>query len=204
MGLAPRAGQDPFDRVGEPEVALGDTARRVRPERQRHHVPVDRNVRVVVLLVGRVSDARNQFEGRSEVARCYGPRQSTIGELPGGQRGEPAGDLSVGEHRSGGHGPILADRGRGSSGDQPRWGAYDQFFELLDYRSIASSNWDSFAPYFAFGSAKGKDNQLAWFSMLSAIRNRIAHPERGTVSEEELGFIEALADHFEKVAAPLL
>lgn len=86
----------------------------------------------------------------------------------------------------------------------PDGGAYDQFFELLDYRSIASSNWDSFAPYFAFGSAKGKDNQLAWFSKLGAIRNRIAHPERGTVSEEELGFIEALADHFEKVAAPLL
>jgi DNA sulfur modification protein DndB len=85
----------------------------------------------------------------------------------------------------------------------PEGGAYDKFFELLDYRSIASANWDSFGPYFAFGG-KGKENQLAWFGKLSAIRNRIAHPERGTVSEEELAFIEALADHFEKVAAPLL
>ena len=66
-----------------------------------------------------------------------------------------------------------------------------------------AAHWDSFGPYFAFGG-KGKENQLAWFGKLSAIRNRIAHPERGTVSEEELAFIEALADHFEKVAAPLL
>jgi DNA sulfur modification protein DndB len=86
----------------------------------------------------------------------------------------------------------------------PEGGAYDQFFELLDYRSIAAANWDSFDPYFAFGPGKGKENQLAWFGKLGAIRNRIAHPERGTVSEEELAFIEALADHFEKVAAPLL
>ncbi len=86
----------------------------------------------------------------------------------------------------------------------PDGGAYDQFFELLDYRSIASANWDAFAPYFAWGAAKGKDNQLAWFSRLTAIRNRIAHPERGTVSEDELAFIEALADHFEQVAAPLI
>ena len=86
----------------------------------------------------------------------------------------------------------------------PEGGGYDQFFELLDYRSIASANWDSFDPHFAFGPGRGKESQLAWFSKLSAIRNRIAHPERGTVSEDELAFIEALADHFEKVAAPLL
>ncbi len=85
----------------------------------------------------------------------------------------------------------------------PEGGAYDQFFELLDYRSIASANWDSFDPFFGFGSGKGKESQLAWFSKLSAIRNRIAHPERGTVSEEELAFIEELADHFEKAAALL-
>lgn len=86
----------------------------------------------------------------------------------------------------------------------PEGGAYDQFFELLDYRSIAAANWDSFDPYFAFGSGRGKEHQLAWFAKLSAIRNRIAHPERGTVSVDELAFIEALADHFEKVARPLL
>jgi hypothetical protein len=55
---------------------------------------------MVVLLVGRVSDARNQLKGRSEVARFDRPHQSTIGEPPEGQRGEAAGDLSVGEQGS--------------------------------------------------------------------------------------------------------
>jgi len=54
---------------------------------------------MVVLLVGRVSDARNELEGRTEVARSYRPRQSTIGEPPDGQRGKVAGDLSA-DHTS--------------------------------------------------------------------------------------------------------
>jgi hypothetical protein len=66
------------------------------------------NVGVVVLLVGRISDARHELEGGSEVACSYRPHQSTIGRLPGGQRGEATRDLSAGEQGSGGHGPILA------------------------------------------------------------------------------------------------
>ncbi len=84
----------------------------------------------------------------------------------------------------------------------PEGGAYDQFFELLDYRSIASANWETFDPYFGFGNGKGKENRLAWFGKLSAIRNRIAHPERGTVSEDELSFLESLASHFEEGDTP--
>lgn len=63
---------------------------------------------------------------------------------------------------------------------------------------------DEQASVFAFGLGKGEENQLAWFSRLGAIRNRIAHPQRGTVSEEELAFIDGLAGHFERVAAPLI
>ncbi len=85
----------------------------------------------------------------------------------------------------------------------PEGGAYDQFFELLDYRSIASDNWATFDPYFGFGPGKGKENRLAWFGKLSVLRNRIAHPERGTVSDDELAFIESLAAHFEKVMGPI-
>jgi hypothetical protein len=69
---------------------------------------VDRNVGVVVLLVGRISDARHELEGGSEVACSYRPHQSTIGQLPHGQRGKSARDLSAGEQGSVRHGPILA------------------------------------------------------------------------------------------------
>jgi DGQHR domain-containing protein len=85
----------------------------------------------------------------------------------------------------------------------PEGGGYEQFFELLDYRSMAAANWELFQPFFAFGDGKGKESQLSWFSRLNTIRNRIAHPERGSVSEEEIAFIEALVAHFERGAASL-
>lgn len=85
----------------------------------------------------------------------------------------------------------------------PEGGAYDQFFELLDYRAIAAAQWEQFQPYFAYGDGRGKEKQLSWFSSLNGIRNRIAHPERGPVSEEELAFIESLMEHFEGLANTL-
>lgn len=85
----------------------------------------------------------------------------------------------------------------------PEGGAYDQFFELLDYRAIAAAQWEQFQPYFAYGDGRGKEKQLSWFSSLNGIRNRIAHPERGPVSEEELAFIESLMEHFEGLADTL-
>jgi hypothetical protein len=85
----------------------------------------------------------------------------------------------------------------------PEGGAYDQFFELLDYRAIAAALWEQFQPYFAYGDGRSKEKQLSWFSSLNGIRNRIAHPERGPVSEEELAFIESLMEHFEGLADTL-
>ena len=82
--------------------------------------------------------------------------------------------------------------------------AFPESPEAIDELVLAALLQHSFSPYFAFGTGRGKENHLAWFSKLSAIRNRIAHPERGTVSEEELGFIEALAQHFENVVTPVL
>jgi DNA sulfur modification protein DndB len=85
----------------------------------------------------------------------------------------------------------------------PEPGKIEQFFELLDYRAIAADHWILFEPFFAIGEGHGKDGQLAWFSKLNALRNRIAHPERGTVSEEELAFIESVMAHFEETASSL-
>lgn len=80
----------------------------------------------------------------------------------------------------------------------PQLGALEQFFELLDYRAIAADNFDDFAPFFAMGPNQGKDSSLHWFSRLNDIRNRIAHPERGSVSDDEIAFIESLLAHFEE------
>ena len=67
-----------------------------------------------------------------------------------------------------------------------------------------SHNWESsFAPSFAFGEGRSKDKQLHWFSKLSPIRNRVAHPERSPVTEEELDCIQALLDHFDSIQPQL-
>jgi DNA sulfur modification protein DndB len=87
----------------------------------------------------------------------------------------------------------------------PDGGPYEQYFELLDYRAIASANWTTFEPFYAFGEGrKSKAAHLEWwFSKLNEIRNRIAHPERGPVSDDELTFLEELADHFDKLVDSL-
>lgn len=85
----------------------------------------------------------------------------------------------------------------------PEGGEYDRFFELLDYRAIAAAHWELFQPYFAYGEGRGKESQLNWFSTLNAIRNRIAHPERGPVSDEELGYLEAVMEQIERLSESL-
>ncbi len=85
----------------------------------------------------------------------------------------------------------------------PDGGEYERFFELLDYRTIAAANWELFSPFFAFGEGKSKERLLEWFSKLNGIRNRVAHPERGSVSDLELEFIEALMAHFDDGAPSL-
>lgn len=81
----------------------------------------------------------------------------------------------------------------------PKRGALEQYFELIDYKTIADSKWTIFQPFFAWGEGRSKDAHLSWFQPLNDIRNRIAHPERGFVSDEELVFIQSLMDHFEKL-----
>jgi DGQHR domain-containing protein len=85
----------------------------------------------------------------------------------------------------------------------PKGGAYEEFFELLDYRSIALAHWPLYQDRFSLGVAQGgKEARLHWFQRLNEIRNRIAHPERGRVSDEELEFIRALVEHFEAKTDP--
>lgn len=85
----------------------------------------------------------------------------------------------------------------------PTGGDLEQYFELIDYKSIANRQWDIFQPYFSHGGGKSKDAQLSWMQRLNEIRNRIAHPERGAVSDEELGFIEQLMEHFDNLSSSL-
>ena len=80
----------------------------------------------------------------------------------------------------------------------PEGGELEEFFELLDYKKIADRHWMAFQDFMGMGSERKKEKKLGWFDKLNKIRNRVAHPERGPITEEEVDFLHTICDHLEK------
>jgi len=75
----------------------------------------------------------------------------------------------------------------------------EENFDLIHYLDIISKNWDIFKEIYGFkdlGNSKAK--QLSWFQELKRIRNKIAHPERGKITEDELKFVTDLYKKLEE------
>jgi DNA sulfur modification protein DndB len=73
--------------------------------------------------------------------------------------------------------------------EEPNW----NFLFLLDYKKIVDNNWNIFKDIFANPEIKsGKDNQIKWFDQLNEIRNKVSHPGRARVTEEESLFLKNL------------
>ena len=87
----------------------------------------------------------------------------------------------------------------------PESGELHEFFELIDYKKIAAApnNWKVFQDYLTMVESGKKDDRLKWFDSLNIIRNRVAHPERGPVSDDELEFLRNISKHLTKKAAEL-
>lgn len=85
----------------------------------------------------------------------------------------------------------------------PERGELESFFELIDYKKIASANWQLFEDYLGIGNKRKKDYKLKWFDKLNTLRNKIAHPERGNVSDEEVDFLEKISKEIELRAKEL-
>ena len=76
---------------------------------------------------------------------------------------------------------------------------HETYFMLIHYESIVSKNWGLFRTIYGIGNTqKGKGEQLAWFARLNDIRNKVYHPERGAVFEEEYQFLKEMEDVLEK------
>ncbi len=85
----------------------------------------------------------------------------------------------------------------------PEHGDRLRYFDLIHYQKIMSKNWELFKDKYGFaefGSSKTK--QLSWFDKLNSIRNKIAHPERGKVSQEEFDFLIKVRDKLKAVLGP--
>jgi len=63
----------------------------------------------------------------------------------------------------------------------------ENFLLVLDYQRIIKANWKLLGDIFTPPELKqaNKDDRISWFDKFNAIRNRVMHPERQTVTEEE-------------------
>ena len=70
----------------------------------------------------------------------------------------------------------------------------ENFLLVLDYQKIIKANWKLLGDVFTPPDMKqaSKDDRLSWFVSFNSIRNRVMHPERQTVTEEEYLFINNL------------
>ncbi|MCI5140569.1 MAG: DGQHR domain-containing protein [Candidatus Electrothrix sp. ATG1] len=66
----------------------------------------------------------------------------------------------------------------------------EQYLKLIDYHSIAMSNWQGcFQGSFSFTKDGGKDKQLKWIKDLNCIRNITHHPEKWPASKKQVEFV---------------
>lgn len=70
----------------------------------------------------------------------------------------------------------------------------ENFLLLLDYQKIVKDNWKLFGEHFTPPDMNqaNKEDKLSWFVRYNTIRNKVKHPERQDVSEDEFNFIKSL------------
>lgn len=71
--------------------------------------------------------------------------------------------------------------------DDGKRGGREFYFDLIDYRRIASENWKLFESLLGYGKASGKDKKTQWLVTVNDSRKVVAHASSGkTLSLEEL------------------
>lgn len=67
----------------------------------------------------------------------------------------------------------------------------EQCLTLINYKSIIAHNWKLFSEIYGFNDlGNSKEKQLSWFNSLNTVRNKVSHPEKGYVTEEELELVK--------------
>lgn len=66
--------------------------------------------------------------------------------------------------------------------DDNKRGDRDAYFDLIDYRAIATNNWTIFQKLIGLGKKnESKDKQTKWMVELNEWRNQVAHPSSGVI-----------------------
>jgi DNA sulfur modification protein DndB len=70
-------------------------------------------------------------------------------------------------------------------------GGKEYYFDLIDYRSIALSNWEMFEPLLAYGKSGNKEKRTGWMAFLNEKRKIVAHASSAvTLSFEDLNQLQ--------------
>jgi DNA sulfur modification protein DndB len=75
---------------------------------------------------------------------------------------------------------VRLDVTKRQESDDNRRGAKEAYFDLIDYRNIALSNWLIFNTVLGFGKKnESKDKQTKWIVEVNEWRNQVAHASSG-------------------------
>lgn len=75
--------------------------------------------------------------------------------------------------------------------DNGKRGGREFYFDLIDYRKIATDNWSLFENLFAYGNLSGKEKKTQWLVTVNKSRKVVAHASSGrTLTLEELEFLQ--------------
>ena len=75
--------------------------------------------------------------------------------------------------------------------EEGKRGGKEYYFDLIDYRQIATSNWELFEPLLAYGKNGNKEKRTVWMNILNDKRKIVSHASSAvTLSVEELSQLE--------------
>ena len=80
--------------------------------------------------------------------------------------------------------------------DDPDRPPFEKCFDLIDYKKIIFDNWKLFGEKYSRGKGN-KNATVGWIDTLNTIRRKVAHPERGRVTIDELDFLKEILNWLE-------
>ena len=69
----------------------------------------------------------------------------------------------------------------------------EESFDLIDYKQVIMNSWSLFGDKYSRGKGS-KKVKMSWMDTLNLIRRKVAHPERGRVTIEEVSFLNDILD----------
>lgn len=79
--------------------------------------------------------------------------------------------------------------------DDGKRGGKEFYFDLIDYKKIATDNWELFEPLLAYGRKGSKDKRTHWLDFLNEKRNLLYHSSSGiSVSLDVLNQLQEYED----------